>query len=79
MQISAIRCLSCKDIIFSRVIHDHRYCSCGKCFIDGGFDYVRIGGDQWEHMPIEVKTTKKELFDDWNTGADKYGLFKWKT
>ena len=47
-----IRCKNCGDELFSEHRHDWKCCSCfrneagnGGCFIDGGYDYVRIGGD----------------------------------
>lgn len=40
---SAIECQDCNDIIFSIDNHDMARCTCGKCLIDGGKDYTRIG------------------------------------
>ena len=40
-----IRCLKCNDVIESLSIHDCKECKCGACFIDGGKEYSRIGGD----------------------------------
>lgn len=40
-----IRCLKCNDIIESLSIHDKKVCKCGACFIDGGNEYTRVGGD----------------------------------
>jgi len=42
---NAIRCLKCNDIIESKYRRDWQKCSCGACFVDGGGDYRRIGGD----------------------------------
>lgn len=77
----AIKCPECKTIIYSRARHDFRSCTCGKCSIDGGFDYIRVVCDTKIKIPeafdIEVNATKKELYDDWNS-IDKniYGLIK---
>jgi len=78
MKVNAIECQKCKDTIYSRAGHDFRYCSCKEVFIDGGFDYTRIGGEKkmFKEKTIEVKATKKELYDDWNTRADKFGVIK---
>ena len=38
-----IRCPKCGDKLFSWTTHDFQTCSCGQCFIDGGFDYNHIG------------------------------------
>lgn len=80
MKVDGIKCKKCKDTIYSRATHDFRECSCKEIFIDGGFDYMRIGGEKkmWEMITINVKATKKELYDDWNTRSDKYGLIKAK-
>ena len=77
-KVNAIKCLKCGDTIYSRAVHDFRQCSCGECFIDGGFEYVRIGGDEknWKSKKINVNATKKELYDDWNTRTDKFGKIK---
>lgn len=40
-----IRCLKCNDIIESKDLHDYVSCKCGACSIDGGNQYIRIGGD----------------------------------
>ena len=49
---NAIKCLKCGDIIESTYRHDWVQCSCGACFVDGGHDYMRIGGnhEDWENM-----------------------------
>lgn len=39
-----IKCLECGDIIESKHRHDMMWCSCQGLFIDGGNDYVRVGG-----------------------------------
>ena len=26
-------------------VHDKKVCKCGACFIDGGNEYTRVGGD----------------------------------
>lgn len=38
---NAIQCKHCGDIIESRNVHDFRFCSCRKCAVDGGHDYLR--------------------------------------
>jgi len=45
MEINAIRCKVCGDIIWSRHVHDFRYCSCKKVAIDGGREYCRTMGE----------------------------------
>ena len=41
---TGIRCVHCKDEIFSEYRHDWHQCKCGKVFVDGGYDYFRTGG-----------------------------------
>ena len=36
-----IKCNHCGDIIESVHRHDFVTCSCGKCSVDGGHDYLR--------------------------------------
>jgi hypothetical protein len=80
MIILAIKCLGCNDIIYSRARHDFHYCSCGKTFVDGGFDYLRAGFDEkvgYATVNVEVEgVTKESLYEDWNKGLDKYGVIK---
>lgn len=40
-----IKCLKCGDIIESKYRHNFISCSCGACFVDGGNDYCRVGGN----------------------------------
>lgn len=39
-----VRCLECMDEIQSMYRHDFKYCKCGAIFVDGGSDYLRMGG-----------------------------------
>ena len=47
-----IKCLKCGDIIESTYRHDWVQCTCGACYVDGGHDYMRIGGNKedWEDL-----------------------------
>ena len=47
-----IKCLKCGDIIESKSVHDWVQCTCGTCYVDGGHDYMRIGGNKedWEDL-----------------------------
>jgi hypothetical protein len=40
-----LTCPECRDKIYSKHRHDFVQCSCEKYFIDGGSDYIRIGGE----------------------------------
>ena len=77
--VNAIRCPECGDVIYSRTRHDFRNCSCGNVYIDGGLDYIRVGGKASPNVKVfelEIKATKKELYNDWNSSGNKYGLIK---
>lgn len=83
-KVNAVTCPICKDTIFSRANHDFRRCTCQAIYIDGGFSYIRLGASNeainqgfiCECQELEVPQSKKELYDDWNTSKDKYGLIK---
>lgn len=40
-----IRCPTCGDEVYSNSRHDWESCLCGSVFIDGGWDYQRVGYD----------------------------------
>ena len=68
-------CPNCKDEFYSRAHHDFHYCSCGDTAVDGGFDYVKVlFKNPITYRTRYVNATKPELYDDWNTRADKYGF-----
>jgi len=84
MRVNAIICPKCGDTVFSRVHHDMRWCECGPnggCAIDGGFSYVRIvwtEGFVPMQTTLNIRQTKKQLYDDWNNRTDKFGIIKSK-
>jgi hypothetical protein len=45
-----IRCKLCGDVIESKSVHDFRECKCKKCYVDGGHEYVRVGGENLEDI-----------------------------
>ena len=81
LEISAVICGNCKSIIFSRTNHDFHYCPCGKTFVDGGIKYIRIGYETefgFKSITIRIKTTRDELYEDWNHRKNKFGIFSKK-
>ena len=80
MTVCAIKCPKCNEIIYSRAHHDFHYCHCKNAYVDGGFDYVRIGAkeglDKIKVFHFEVNATKGELFSDWNNRKNKFGWAK---
>jgi len=75
--VNAIKCPKCGDIIYSRARHDFRRCSCKNVFIDGGFDYIRVGGDiSVKVFQLKVESTREELYNDWGFNKDNFGLIR---
>lgn len=77
-KVCALICPNCKDIIYSRAHHDFHHCSCKEIAVDGGFEYIRCA---FKNIPPEqinktIKASKTELYKDWNSGADKFGIIK---
>ena len=79
MKIKAIKCLTCGDIIYSMARWDFRRCGCMSVAVDGGFDYCKISAkdpSKIKFVDIEVNANKEELYRDWNSGRNKYGLIR---
>jgi len=81
MNVAAIRCKNCGDLIYSRARHDFCWCSCGTVAIDGGnsggnSDAISVTGERkYIDGPFEFKidTSSRGLYQDWNCETDKYG------
>ena len=82
VKITALKCKHCDTTIFSRMRRDMRYCECRKIAIDGGFDYIKITGNEEDYDIVEfdlkrnLRFLKRELFTDWSMHLDRYGLLK---
>ena len=77
-RVLAWKCTSCGDLVFSRAQHDMRYCTCKKIAVDGGLGrdaVVRLVGNP-KRVEMYIEQTKDELYDDWNTGRNLYGLIR---
>lgn len=55
-----IQCKVCGDIIESVYTHDFKSCSCGRCCIDGGLEYIRREADDLENIIEMVEYEKNE-------------------
>ena len=57
-----IKCKRCGDIIESTHRHDFKWCSCGQCAVDGGYDYLKrsYAGKSPEESYEELSETKGE-------------------
>ena len=82
--VRAVKCPICENHVYSRSRHDMRHCGCGLVFIDGGFDYHRIGirdhsvlaFRKLKELDLVIPVTKTVLYQDWNSRADEYGIIK---
>lgn len=45
---NAIKCLKCGDVVESVARHDFRWCKCRSVAVDGGKDYLKRAGVDWE-------------------------------
>lgn len=43
-----IKCRCCGDVIESKYTHDYVKCSCGRCVVDGGKEYLRRTGYSYD-------------------------------
>lgn len=48
-----VQCNKCKQIIQSKSVHDFVRCSCKAIFVDGGAEYLRLGGELADITIIE--------------------------
>lgn len=55
MKIHYLQTRCCNEKLFSCSRHDFRKCSCGQSYIDGGFDYCKVGGKDNQLEQEEVK------------------------
>ena len=80
MKITAHRCSTCKDVLYSRATHDFRTCGCGDTSVDGGFDYTRLvfKKEEPEAVEVDVNVTKAQLYYDYNNTINKYGIIREK-
>lgn len=56
---NSARCAKCDDLIHSLHRWDFRQCKCGAIFVDGGYDYLRHGGDPADFIDLSITTNKK--------------------
>lgn len=63
-----IKCKNCGTIIHSVYRHDFQACKCirpeNACYVDGGFDYTRIGGHPENIELVEHKHLNKENLNE---------------
>lgn len=82
--VSAVKCESCEDIIYSCYRHDYHTCTCGKTTVDGGTDYLRTNSpiigtlDLLTDIFKENKIVKNKKPKRIGTGASSRGSKKTK-
>ena len=61
-----IKCKFCGDIIESKNRHDFKFCSCGKCAVDGGHDYLKrsYSGDNPEECFEDLSVVIEENLEE---------------
>lgn len=43
--LNGAKCLKCNDVIYSRHVHDFKYCQCRAIAVDGGLEYIKRVGN----------------------------------
>jgi len=78
MKIGGILVKETGEIIYSRARHDFRWDSTHKYAVDGGQeDYHRRvfeSEDGFREIVFDLPVSAEELYEDWRTGSDKYGV-----
>lgn len=78
IRVHTVTCPFCKSEIYSRAVHDYRYCKCKKTSVDGGFAYLKLSHDPSGPVPKTqhrfIKATKTDLFKDWNLSLNQFGF-----
>jgi hypothetical protein len=77
MKVQTLKCKKCGDQLYSRHVHDFRWCSCNSVAVDGGRDYFKITFHEptdYEIVEVDILGVNQvELERDYSTGEDKYG------
>lgn len=70
-----VKCLICGTELESKYRHDFRQCACeNETFVDGGNDYMRVGGKDWSKIACWNEETQEYtagLFNDPRMEATK--------
>lgn len=60
---SIIKCRKCEEEIQSNGVYDFKYCKCKSIFIDGGYDYCRIGGNSDDIIFLRVEDDNGKVYN----------------
>lgn len=52
---NSIQCKYCSDIIESKSVHDFVTCSCDRCSVDGGKEYLRRLAEEVSYIDLNEK------------------------
>lgn len=67
-----IKCLICRDIIESKSVHNLVSCKCENCYIDGGNEYLHLGGKDFGKILIIFDDGTEVLASDEENYKRKY-------
>ena len=84
MLVRAIHCEECDTTVYSRATDDLRECECGRVRVYGGFmshfKYEIIDKKtKYKTLKMNIQATPNDLYDDYETMQDKFGLIKQQT
>jgi hypothetical protein len=68
-------CGNCRGGVFMRAPGDVRSCPCEQLTVNDGFVVNEASTDYSFEEAIPYKKTKAELVEDFETGADRFGVF----
>lgn len=77
MTINAVRCEYCGCVIYSRCKDDYRECECKLVSVSGGqaAQHVETSSNtSFKKMKIDVDVTHRIMYDDFESGNDRYGF-----
>ena len=80
--VSVARCPICKESVYSRYLFDTRTCRCGKVQVSGGSEFFEVilqpelSPDAVFITQINLPVTKEQLYIDWATATNKYGIIQ---
>lgn len=83
MFVKAIKCEECNSTVYSRAREDVRECDCGRVRVYGGFlthfKYdIKDKKTKYKALKMNIKATPNDLYDDYESMEDKFGLIKSK-
>lgn len=55
---SGLHCNKCDEVIYSSFRHLMVHCTCGECSVDGGREYLRVSGKDYNIVKIDHLTGK---------------------